>query len=121
MTPSVVNRTNASLNVRAVFASNDLLSVLDHRPLGKSWRAPRGETILTMDFRSVQIWCMFLPLIDRFDRGARVRLHLEIWDSRPQGSTNKYAATAAADIGITVMRGNPIIVPFLPFFCPSFE
>jgi hypothetical protein len=41
--------------------------------------------------------------------------------SRPQGSTNKYAATAAADIGIIVMRGNPIIVPFLPFFCSSFE
>jgi hypothetical protein len=40
---------------------------------------------------------------------------------RPPGSTNEYVATAAADIGIIVMRGNPIIVPFLPFFCPSFE
>jgi len=39
--------------------------------------------------------------------------------SRPQGSTEKYAATAPADIGIIVMRGNPIILSvstFLFFF-----
>ena len=38
---------SASLNVRSLDASNELLSALDRRRLGKRWRAPRGETILT--------------------------------------------------------------------------
>jgi len=72
-----------SLNVRPVFSSNELLSVLDRRRSGESWRALRGNnTNCILEIPLILMNARFQTLIDNFNSPPYAMIHLEILKSK---------------------------------------